>query len=85
MSERVRVDRRVYLTEDREQAVPEGHPDARFLLCTPGSEMLRADAVRYGLLDAPAPDPEPAEPEAEAKQSAPPDNKARRAAPNKGA
>jgi len=82
MSERVRVDRRLYLTEDRERAVPDGDPEARFLLCTPGDEMLRSDALRYGLLAEPEPEPEP---EVEAKQAAPPANKARGRASTKGA
>lgn len=77
----------MYLTEDRERAVPEGDPGARFLLCTPGDEMLRADALRYGLLAAPEPEPvaEPTPAPAEAKKAAAPANKARRSASNKGA
>ncbi|WUI02434.1 hypothetical protein OHR68_11725 [Spirillospora sp. NBC_00431] len=30
---RLRINRRVRLTEDRERALDEGHPHARFLLC----------------------------------------------------
>lgn len=75
----VRVDRRMYLTEDRERAVPEGDPDARFLLCVPGSDMLRADAIRYGLLESPTPEQESElqAPQGEPKRRTPAANKAR--------
>ncbi|MDX3101747.1 hypothetical protein [Nonomuraea angiospora] len=82
---RVRIDRRMYLTEDQSRAVPDGDPEARHLLCPAGGELDRADAERYGLLDQPKPAPapeEPAEP-AEEKAAPAPANKARRAAANK--
>lgn len=76
---RVRIDRRVYLTADRERAVDEGDPDARYLLCTAGGEVDRDLAARYGLLDKPEPEPaEPAEQEPEQVES-----KQRRPAANK--
>lgn len=80
-SSRVRVDRRMYLTEDRDRAVPDGDPEARFLLCVPGGEMLRADAVRYGVLKS---TPE-REPEPEQKKAPRAANKARGRAAIKGA
>lgn len=50
---RVRIDRRMYLTADRSRAVPEGDPDAAFLLCNAGGEISKQQAERLGLLDAP--------------------------------
>lgn len=50
---RVRIDRRMYLTADRSRAVPEGDPDGRYLLCNAGGEIARGLAARLGLLDAP--------------------------------
>ena len=73
----------MYLTEDGERAVPDGHPEARHLLCAAGGEVSRTIADRYHLLDEPEPEPA-AEPEPEAKQAATPANKARRPAGNKG-
>jgi hypothetical protein len=52
---RVRIDRRMYLVEDRSRAVPDGDPEARHLLCPAGGELDRTDAERYGLLEPPAP------------------------------
>lgn len=52
------------LTEDQSTAVPEGHPDARFVLGGPGKLIPLADAVKYGLSAEPPPDAEPEEPPA---------------------
>jgi hypothetical protein len=62
---------RLCLTEDRSRVVPDTDPDARWLFCVPGSPIPRADAERYGLLDKPEQEPEPAK-----ARPAPP-NKAR--------
>lgn len=91
-SGRVVVDRRMYLTADRSRAVPDGDPEAAFLLCVPGAEMTRALAARYGLLEQPAeeiaekpaeeesPDEQAAEESAtETKMRTPADNKAAQA------
>lgn len=45
-----------YLTEDRCRVVKEGDPAGRWLWASPGTEVPRADAIRYGALN---PDPEP--------------------------
>lgn len=79
---RVRIDRRVYLNEDRSRAVPEGDSEARFLLCVAGGEVSRADAERYGLLDQPEPESVP-EPEPEPDETGLTESKARRAPANK--
>lgn len=83
MSGAVRVGQRLYLVEDRSQAVPDGHPDARFLLCPAGGEVSHADAVRYGLLKSEPEAELESEAEPEAKQAPPPANKARGKAADK--
>lgn len=75
----VRINRRMYLTADRRRAVPEGDPDAAYLLCPAGGEVSRADAERYGLLED---DKAADEGGQKARQSAP--NKMRRPAAGKG-
>lgn len=91
---RVKINRRVYLTEDGERAVEPGDPDAAVLLCAEGGEVDLAEAARYGLLDAPGPEEDSPGPEGDAakpEEDAPvkaarrPPNKARRAAANKSA
>ncbi|WP_433225597.1 hypothetical protein [Actinomadura formosensis] len=72
---RVKIDRRVYLTEDRKRTVGEDSPEPKVLLCPEGGEVERDLADRYGLLDPPA-----AEEDAEVKAARRPPNKARRAA-----
>lgn len=67
---------RLCLTEDRSRLVPDTDPDARWLFCTPGAPISRANAERYGLLAE-------AESEVEAKQAQQPANKARGRAANK--
>lgn len=57
MSGAVKMNRRLYLVEDKSRVVEEGDPDARWLLCPAGGEVSHADAMRYGLLDAPATEP----------------------------
>lgn len=59
----------VFLTGDRKQAVPEGHPDAKFLLVREGSEIADAEAEKHNavaLIDTPA------KKKAEAPQETPP-------------
>ena len=79
MSGAVKMDRRLYLTADGARVVEDGDPDAATLLCAAGGEVSRAVAIRHGLLDNPAPEPEEdSEPdEAESKARRPAANKAR--------
>lgn len=42
---------RLWLTEDGERLVPDGHPDAASLFVAAGHRISRADAERLGLLD----------------------------------
>lgn len=59
VGEKVTVTQHWYLTEDRCRVVEEGHPDGRWLWASPGTEVLRADALRYGALtEEPEPEPE---------------------------
>ncbi len=96
VGEKVTVTQHWYLTEDKSRVVEEGHPDGRWLWASPGTEVLRADALRYGaLVEEPEPEaavaePEPEkapedEPPAEEKKAPAAPNKARKAAPNKAA
>jgi hypothetical protein len=56
---------RLCLTEDN-RLVPDSDSDARWLFCTPGSRISKADADRYGLIAKKAESAaETAEPEAE--------------------
>ena len=48
-SPKVRVDQRLYRTADNARLVPEGHPDAAFLYCTPGHEVSREEFERFEL------------------------------------
>ncbi|MER7126751.1 hypothetical protein [Micrococcus luteus] len=75
MSERITVDRRLYLVEDGSRVVGEGDPDARWLYCVPGQPILRAEAERFGLLGEP---PEGDEEPEEAREASSPASKARR-------
>lgn len=47
------VDRRLWLTADRERLVEDGDPEAAFLFATPGKRIPRDQAERYGLADEP--------------------------------
>ena len=47
---KVTAQERLFLTADRTRLVAATDKDAAFLFCTPGSEILEADAIRYGLL-----------------------------------
>ena len=72
----MRLDRRLWLTADRDRVVEEGDPDAAFLLGTAGKEIPDAEAERLGLTAKPqAKQSAPAED----KQAAEPANKARKA------
>ena len=48
-SPKVAVDQRLYRTADGTRLVPEGHPDAAFLYCTPGHEVSREEFERFEL------------------------------------
>jgi hypothetical protein len=43
----------IYLNADKTAIAEEGSPEAAFLLVGPGGEVSDADAVKYGLMDAP--------------------------------
>jgi len=48
-SPKVKVDARLYRTGDGSRLVPEGHPDAAFLFCTPGREVSQEEFERFEL------------------------------------
>lgn len=57
-----KVDRRLWLTADRQRVVEDGDPEARFLLTAgPGDELPMEMAKRYGLAGKPKAVPEPPE------------------------
>ena len=59
----VEINRRLFLTADRERVVEAGDPDAAFLYATPGKRIPADEAERYGLLG----DPPERAPEVEAE------------------
>jgi hypothetical protein len=59
MSGAVRMDRRLYLTQDKSRVVEDGDPEAATLLCAAGGEVPHATAVRYGLVKPASEDSEP--------------------------
>jgi hypothetical protein len=61
----ITVDRRLWLTADRERVVEDGDPEAAFLLAALGQTISESDAERYGLV-----------PKAKTKASAKSDKKA---------
>lgn len=64
----VTVDRRLWLTEDRNHVVEDGDVRARFLLAAgPGATMDRADAERLGLIHQQAKQAEKPQDKAQAK------------------
>jgi hypothetical protein len=73
--ETVRIDRHLYLTEDKSRVVEENDPEARWLWAAPGQQVSRRDAIRLGAI---APDPEP-----DQKQAVSPPNKQRGPVANK--
>lgn len=50
-----RVDRKLWLTSDKERVVEDGHPEAAFLFASEGDEITDEDAKRYGVKQAAAP------------------------------
>jgi hypothetical protein len=80
------IDRHLYLTEDRSRVVEENDPASRFLWAAPGDVVSRDEAERLGAIQAepePIEDAEESQSEAEPKQRAPRQNKARRPAADK--
>jgi hypothetical protein len=76
-SEVVIADARLWFTAGKDRLVADGDPDAASLFSTPGKRIPRAEAERFGLVDAEATDePEAAaeatQAEAPAEESAPP-------------
>lgn len=49
MSKMYTVQSRLWLTEDGERLVPEGHPDAHLLYAAPGAIISAAEATRFGV------------------------------------
>lgn len=45
----IRADRKLWLTADKARVVEDGHPDAAFLLATPGYTIPIDEAARLGL------------------------------------
>lgn len=80
MADKVIIDRRLCLTEDKSRVVDETDPAARWLWATPGHVVDRADAERLGALK-PADQPDP--PEApKRKPGRPPGSGTKRAVPD---
>lgn len=67
------ADRKLWLTADKETLVEDGDPKAAFLFASEGDEVSDEDAERYGLKPK----------KAEAKQSAPAEDKQASAPANK--
>lgn len=65
----MRLDRKLWLTAEKDRVVEDGDPDAAFLLGAEGADVPDAEAERLGLNKPKAKDA--------------PANKARKAAPNK--
>lgn len=72
--ETVEVDRRLWLTADRQRVVEDGDPQAAFLYATAGARVPRAEAEELGAL--PAKSARKQAERAEDKQAAPAANKA---------
>lgn len=49
---------RLWLTEGRDRVVPDGHPDAAFLFCSPGDEIPVSAAASVGLVEDVEPEPQ---------------------------
>lgn len=88
MADKVIIDRRLCLTEDRSRVVDENDPAARWLWAIPGHVVDRGEAERLGALK-PAAKPEPeAAPELEAddppkrRRGRPPGSGTKRAVPD---
>lgn len=91
----VTVDRHWYLTENKTRVVEEGHPESRWLWASPGTQVPRRDALRYGaLVEESEPEAAVAEPEpekadedkaVEEKQAKPAATKAAKKSANKAA
>ena len=73
----MKLDRKLWLTEDRSRVVEDGDPEAAFLLGTAGKEIPDDEAERLGLTSRPAAKKAEA---TEDKQADAPANKARTAA-----
>lgn len=89
MADKVVIDRRLCLTEDRSRVVDETDPAAHWLWAIPGHVVDRAEAERLGAL-APEVEPEPAKrkpgrpPGSGTKKDTPAENKADLPDENKG-
>lgn len=85
MSDKVTIDRHLYLTEDGSRVVEEGDPAGRWLWAAPGTEVSRVEAERLGAVERPRVEQPPADPPEPPKARTTPANKARRPAADKGA
>lgn len=50
MSQRVVIERRLYLTKDRKRVVEEGDPEGYWLWAAPGQAVERSEAERLGAI-----------------------------------
>jgi hypothetical protein len=64
------IDRKLWLTADKDQVVEDGDPRASFLYATPGDELSDEDVKQYGIKVKAAP-------KADDKQAPAPANKAK--------
>lgn len=78
-----RSDRRLYVNSDRTAVVPEGSPEAAFLLVGEGGEVDDAEAKRLGLLDSHGRKQPLGEPETEPDEPVVPEEKAEEPSANK--
>lgn len=76
--EMVTVSVKKWLTADRQELVDDGGPRAAVLYCTPGMQIPRSEAERYGLVDT---DAEASDTDKESKARTEPSNKARNRPP----
>lgn len=49
-TDKVEVDRKLWLTKDRDRVVEDGDPEAAFLYATPGKRVPREEAERLGVV-----------------------------------
>ncbi len=49
----VKAHERLWLSKDRKSLVPDGHEDAAILFAAKGAEISEADALKFGLIEAP--------------------------------
>jgi hypothetical protein len=78
MADKVIIERRLCLTEDKSRVVDENDPDARWLWAIPGHVVDRAEAERLGAVKA---DPDPEAEPPKRKPGRPPGSGTKKATP----